>query len=328
MTDDSRLPALPIVIEGPRLRADRQGYVIDDEYVQGFADRSDLKQADRQLIARWCQSFTPDMLTAEQRELLERRKVRLSTVAQQLRDAAIENAERDMPLAIDVGLYGRLSKDEVRKVREPWVVLGENPPRDYPLSAAELATLTGATTKQIRSWEKSDLLPAYWIADRRHFFSAAAVHAFALRKLDRNEIRGARRVLSSDPEDPLPELVAAAVERSRYTATPSRLTSLIVAKTLAAPSVARSKKPKQHVMADPRHSMGPLPAPRFDALCMVHVPRGWGRLATPRPGINLGPHVSVLNIPQETSHTWSVQAQRAGRVPDTLRDIATLAKRR
>ena len=202
MTDNSKLPALSIVIDGPRLRADQQGYVIEGKDVQGFADRPDLNQDDRQLIARWCQRFTPDMLEAKQRELLEHPAARLSRVARELRDAAIENAERDMPLAVDVGLYGRLGEDDVRKVREPWVVLGGNPPRDYPLTASELAKLTGATTKQIRSWEESELLPAYWIADRRHFFSAAAVHAFALRKLDRNEIRGARRVLSSDPKDP------------------------------------------------------------------------------------------------------------------------------
>jgi DNA-binding transcriptional MerR regulator len=327
MTDDSRLPALQITIEGPRLRADREGYFIDDEYVQGFADRHDLKLPDRQLIARWCQSFTPDVLTSEQRRLLERSEARLSTATQQLRDAAIENAERDMPLAADVGLYGRLAADEVRKVREPWIVLGEHPPRDYPLSAAELAELTGATTKQIRSWEESGLLPAYWIAERRHFFSAAAVHAFALRKLDRNEIRGARRVLSSDPEDPIPELVAAAVERSRYTATPARLTMLIAAKALAGPSALGSKRPPRRAIS-PGHSMSPRPVARFDTFCMTHVPADWSRLATRRSGMNLGPHVSVRDTPQEAFHTWSVQAQCPGTVLVTARDIETLAKRR
>jgi DNA-binding transcriptional MerR regulator len=235
MTDDSRLPALRITIEGPQLRADRLGYLIDGEYTQGFADRPDLRPADRQLIARWCQRFTPDLLTAAQREVLERPKAGVPTVLLQLRDAAVENAERDMPLAVDVGLYGRLDTAEVHKVREPWLVLGGNPARDYPLSAAELAKLTGATTKQIRSWEESDLLPAYWIAGRRHFFSAAAVHAFALRGLDRNEIRAARRVLSSDPGDPVPQLVAAAVERSRRAAKPARLAALIAGKMLARP---------------------------------------------------------------------------------------------
>jgi hypothetical protein len=241
MTDHAELPALPITIDGPRLRADQQGYIFDNEDVPGFADRPDLNRDDRQLIARWCQRFAPDMLDAKQRQLLERPAARPSRVARQLRDAAIENAERDMPLAIDVGLYGRLGEDEIRKVREPWLALGGSPRREYPLSASELAKLTGATTKQIRSWEESGLLPAYWIADRRHFFSAAAVHAFALRKLDRNEIRAARRVLSSDPKDPIPELVAAAVERSRHTATPSRLTALISAKTLAGPSPSARK---------------------------------------------------------------------------------------
>ncbi len=261
MTDDSRLPALEIAIEGPQLRADRLGYLIDGGYVQGFADRPGLKRADRQLIARWCRRFTPDLLTAAQRKLLESPKARISTVVRQLRDAAVENAERDMPLAVDVGLYGRLDTDEVRKVREPWVVLGGDPPRDYPLSAAELARLTDVTTKQIRSWEESDLLPAYWIAGRRHFFSAAAVHAFALRGLDRNEIRAARRVLSSDPGDPIPQLIAAAVERSRHAAKPSRLASLIAGKMLADPATARGgpvrrPNPPQRARSSPAAARG------------------------------------------------------------------------
>jgi hypothetical protein len=268
------------------------------------------------------------MLTGEQRELLEHPEARPSTVARQLRDAAIENAEQDMPLAVDVGLYGRLGEDEVRKVREPWVALGGNPPRDYPLSATELAKLTGATTKQIRSWEESELLPAYWIADRRHFFSAAAVHAFALRGLDRNEIRGARRVLSSDPEDPIPELVAAAVERSRYTATPSRLTILMAAKTLASPSVGGSKKPTQRVTAHPSYSMDPLHLPSFGRFSISNVPHGLDQLVTRRHRIDLRPCVSVLDSRQETSRTWSAQARRPDEVSAVLRDIATLARRR
>ena len=123
------------------------------------------------------------------------------------------------------------------------------------------------------------------------------------------------------------ELVAAAVERSRYTATPARLTMLIAAKALAGPSALGSIRPPRRAIS-PGHSMSPRPVARFDTFCMTHVPADWSRLATRRSGMNLGPHVSVRDTPQEAFHTWSVQAQCPGTVLVTARDIETLAKRR
>src|SRR3954451_14214092 len=110
-----------ITVSGPQLRADRQGYVLDDEWVDGFADRADMAEPERQLIARWARAFTPDSLTPEQRELLAVDRP-APTVERELAGAAIRNAEEDMPSAVDCGLYGRLSADEITKVREPWSV--------------------------------------------------------------------------------------------------------------------------------------------------------------------------------------------------------------
>ncbi len=328
MTDDSKLLALTITVDGPQLRADQQGYLVDGESVDGFGDRPDLDAHSRRLIAQWCQAFAPDALGAEQRQLLRGTAAPPSQVARELRDAAIENAERDMPLAVDVGLRGRLGEDEIRKVREPWLVLGGDPQRDYPLNTSELATLTGATPKQIRSWEESELLPAYWIADRRHFFSAAAVHAFALRELDRNEIRSARRVLSADPEDVLPELVAAALERSRHTATPSRLTVLISDKPLAAAHIRDRQRPKRRAVADPIRSFDPVHLEGFGKFRVTPLPRGFGRLASRVHTIAPRPSVSFVNGRRETSRTWAPARRPAGELPDALHDIVTLAKSR
>jgi hypothetical protein len=191
MIDDANLPAARIEIGGPQLRADRRGYVLGQERVEGFADRSDLDVASRRVIAQWARAFAPDDLDHEQRRLLDEPPARVSTVSDELRKAAIQNAEVDMPLAVDLGLYARLSDEQIRALREPWTRLEEVPRVEYPLGASQLARLTGTTARKIRSWEESQLLPAYWIDGRRNFFSAAVVYAFALGSLDRNEIRGA-----------------------------------------------------------------------------------------------------------------------------------------
>ena len=102
---------------------------------------------------------------------------------------AIEDAERAMQLAIDLGLYARLNAEQIRAIREPWSVLGGARRREYPLNTGEVARITGTSAKQIRTWEASSLVPAYRIAGRRRFFSAALVYAFLLKDLDRNDIR-------------------------------------------------------------------------------------------------------------------------------------------
>jgi DNA-binding transcriptional MerR regulator len=106
-------------------------------------------------------------------------------------------------------------------------VLGGARRREYPLNTGEVARITGTSPKQIRTWEESGLLPAYWIAGRRHFFSAALVYAFLLKDMDRHEIRGVGRILSAEPNDLLPEIAAAAIEESRHNGHPARLANLL-----------------------------------------------------------------------------------------------------
>ena len=107
----------------------------------------------------------------------------------QLLHGAIEDAERAMQLAIDLGLYARLNAEQIRAISEPWTVLGGTRRRQYPLNTGEVAQITGTSAKQIRTWEASSLVPAYRITGRRRFFSAALVNAFLLKDLDRNDIR-------------------------------------------------------------------------------------------------------------------------------------------
>ncbi len=145
----------------------------------------------------------------------------------QLLQGAIEDAERAMQLAIDLGLHARLNAEQIRAIREPWTVLGGTRRREYPLNTGEVARITGTTAKQIRTWEASSLVPAYRIAGRRRFFSAALVYAFLLKNLDRNDIRCLGRILTAGPDDPLPELVASAIIRARQDGRPVRLDTLL-----------------------------------------------------------------------------------------------------
>jgi hypothetical protein len=145
----------------------------------------------------------------------------------QLLHGAIEDAERAMQLAIDLGLHARLNAEQIRAIREPWTVLGGTRRREYPLNTGEVARITGTTAKQIRTWEASSLVPAYRITGRRRFFSAALVHAFLLKNLDRNDTRCLGRILTADPDDPLPELVASAIIHARYDGRPVRLDTLL-----------------------------------------------------------------------------------------------------
>ncbi len=227
-SDDSNIPAEQLTLDGrPQLRADRAGYILDGDYVEGFADRTNIDARSRRALAEWAESYTPNALQDEQKRILAQPDPGPSDTERQLVKGAIENAERDMPLAIDLGLYARLDAEQIRMIREPWTVLGGARRRRYPLNTGEVARITGTSAKQVRTWEESGLLPAYRIAGRRHFFSAALVYAFLLKDLDRHEIRGVGRILSAEPNDLLPEIVASAIEHSRHTDRPARLGTLL-----------------------------------------------------------------------------------------------------
>ncbi len=227
-SDEPNIPAEEITFEGrPQLRADLVGYILDGVRVEGFADRTDIDALGRRALAEWAESFTPDRLQDEQKRILAEPDPSLSETERQLLHGAIKDAEHDMPLAIDLGLRARLDDEQIRMIREPWTVLGGTRRREYPLNTGEVARITGTSPKQVRTWEESGLLPAYWIAGRRHFFSAALVYAFLLKDLDRHEIRGVGRLLSAEPNDLLPEIAAAALEESRHNGHPARLSDLL-----------------------------------------------------------------------------------------------------
>ena len=187
-------------IEIPRLqlRADQRGYVVDGRSVDGFSDDPGLSPANRRRIASWAQALG-HKVTDAQRQLLTVPAPE-DPVGMEVLTAATRNLDVDLELAGQFGLYDRLTADELQLVREPWQGIASKERRDYPLSAGELAELTGVTTKQVRVWESATLLPGARIDGRRQFFSAAVIHAFALKRMNRQQIAALTHLTTNDDD--------------------------------------------------------------------------------------------------------------------------------
>jgi hypothetical protein len=199
MPKSSSFPATRLEIPGPTLHGQRAGYVLGDQYIEGFADDPTLDLRGRWRIADWAQAFGHELDDA-QRTLLESPEPE-DPVGMELLYAATDDIDVDLPLAHQFGLYDRLTEGELLLVDEPWRGLPGDERRDYPLNVTELAKLTGVTAKQVREWESAMLLPAAWIDGRRQFFSAAVVHAFALRRLGRFQIAALANVMAAEDDD-------------------------------------------------------------------------------------------------------------------------------
>jgi DNA-binding transcriptional MerR regulator len=204
MPKSSSMPATRIDLPWPTLHGQRAGYVLGDRYVEGFADDLALDLRGRWRIAHWAQTFGHELDDA-QRALLELPEP-VDPIGRELLYATSDDIDLHLPLAGQFGLYDRLTEDELLLAREPWRRLGgEAQPgeerRDYPINVTELAKVAGVTPKQVREWEKAGLLPAAWVDGRRQFFSAAVVHAFALRQLSRFQIAALANVLAAEDDD-------------------------------------------------------------------------------------------------------------------------------
>jgi hypothetical protein len=195
--------ATPIDLSGPQLRGGRQGYLLDDQLIDGFSDQPQLPPFHRRLIAEWARAFGYD-LSAAQQELLRMRPMPPEAQLEILK-AAQYNGDRDVPRLVESGVYETLSADDVERCEYPQEILGEA--RGYPINATELATLAGVTYKQIRDWERGGLLPSHEIDGRRQYCSAAALTACALKPLDKWQIAALRGVLSSDRDSGFRRLI-------------------------------------------------------------------------------------------------------------------------
>jgi hypothetical protein len=180
----------------PQLRADRAGYILRGESIDGFEDNPELSDDGRRRLATWAKAWMPSDLTEAQEALLAT-EAEESPTARELLSAAIKDAEEDLPEMVDFGLYDRLSPDQLLRVREPWRALSN---REYPLGVHELAVLCAVTEKQVRTWENLGLLPSHRVGGRRQFFPAAAVCACGLRDMDPFEVAALAKVRRGDDE--------------------------------------------------------------------------------------------------------------------------------
>jgi hypothetical protein len=152
----------------PRLLGTAQGYVLGDERVEGFEDRSDLPETARILIAQWAARLSEKGPSDEQQKLLETSVLPEPSSAdvEEVR-AAVQDAEEDVPQALRLGLYDVLQEEERERARFPSRYLDNA--RSYPLAVSDLAKLTGATPKQVRHWDDMGLLPGHRVGNERRF---------------------------------------------------------------------------------------------------------------------------------------------------------------
>lgn len=167
-----------------RVRLDhrRRGFLLDGKLQKGFADCEDLVDADRLLVARWAQRFTPERVSEAQHALLEGAGERSASPAQR---ELLEN-QRELRLSYIEALYEALTEEQRRIVEEP----GSSPRvkgADYPLSVGDLARLSEVSERQVRKWADDGLLPSYRDGNHRRFYSAALIRAFVIAQASTQE---------------------------------------------------------------------------------------------------------------------------------------------
>jgi hypothetical protein len=162
-------------IQRVSLRADRRGYVLDEESVDGFLDRPDLPIPARKQIARWASRFSPETLSRAQVKLLSEEDDRNF----ELLAGALEDAENDIPEGVRNGYYEGLSFEELEYMRIP-----ESHPdltSGYPLTLRQLGLLTDTNLQTLKEWINLELIPSRQIDQGRYFLSAGVARVFSLK---------------------------------------------------------------------------------------------------------------------------------------------------
>lgn len=207
-------PAQPSVLRMDReripvLRPDLKGYVVAEEVVDGFDDRQDLSRSQRLAVAQLAERFAPDGVSDDQKALLADAKpqpaselgLALAADEDQLTEAFLSGALDDLPSTA-------------------WRVISNPAERGgtYPLTAADLRKLTGASYRQVRYWNESDLLPAQLIDGERRYFAAGLAKAFMLFEADKYQVAAANAVQhgGSDGRRVLRLVGASLVENARH----------------------------------------------------------------------------------------------------------------
>lgn len=170
--------------ESPQLRADRRGYVLGEERVDGFVDRPDLDGRARLKIARWAARFAEATMDEQQRTMVAERR-RPDEESLDILAGFAANAEEVGRLVAE-GLYPYLTDTQQALVRDP-AQHPKLPQVGYPLDVGEMSVLTGATARQLRHWNDIGIIPAERSGNRRLFYSAGLLRAMALVEADQYE---------------------------------------------------------------------------------------------------------------------------------------------
>lgn len=172
---------VPVVWGKPRrrIRFDRRnykGYWLDGKFYPGFPDNPELSDRERLSIARWAEDWNPEDLSSEQKQLLAENP---PSVSQAQQEWSANHTDLEAP---DIrALWDSLSEEEQEIVRKPSASPNLHETR-YPLTAGELAGITGTSEREIHNWTDEGLLPAFREKDDRRFYSAALIRAFVLRR--------------------------------------------------------------------------------------------------------------------------------------------------
>lgn len=162
----------------PRLTAGREGYIIGDERVNGFADRDDLDDRDRALLARWASRFTPESLTIEQEELLRASDKTIDERTIEILESHAAN-EEELECAFAEGCFDQLTIEQRKLAADP----SKHPDlteHTYPLDVDEVVTLTGILEEELAKWIDEGLVPTHPIRSQNYFNSAAIIRVFVL----------------------------------------------------------------------------------------------------------------------------------------------------
>lgn len=163
-----------------RIRRDNhdRGYWLDGELRVGFPDNPKLSPRERLTIARWAEAFTPESLSPEQERLLAEAPPPPSFLPIQ---AGFAQNQLDLRAPGMRELYDLLGDEEKEAVRDPSCSPRGQTAR-YPLTADDIAAITGATESKIRNWVDEGLIPSFREGNDHRFYSAALIRAFVLQR--------------------------------------------------------------------------------------------------------------------------------------------------
>jgi hypothetical protein len=186
----------------PRLLPTGDGYRYEGQSIVGFADRADIPAEARLVIARLARRYAHDGPSAAQLVVLEAFDERH---ARPVASDYLHALREDEDLLVDGyqnGLYAELGERPLQLASDPSRHPGLHG-RSYPLSIGEAALLTGASLRQLRTWDEAGLLQLPRVGNRRMFLRAGVLKAMLLSRTPKPVIAAACAVARGNDDGQL-----------------------------------------------------------------------------------------------------------------------------